>query len=824
MRKHLRWDVPLREKALELIANSRYGIYDLSYRRDDKGEWHMPSNVFIELGMAIALNRPVFMLRHACNRELELAECLRGLGGRIFEFSGETTLKRTLSERLPEWINVTPEQGWWNRYCLFGGRKCTYREAHPSALEWGKASLRCCVIDGADVDRFDFRSVVEEVFGLYGDVALDYLDSPSTAEGYDFAMCTLCQTARSKPLAVYRITSQSLPDGFIMLGMSVALEAQFAYKIPRVIMAERAIDIPSLLSGYEIITARSDRERRNSLRQFVPAVIHAAHRTLWKPRPLPFVEDLPQPGQVSGYPRTPIWTWVTDLPEDYNQLLERILSDAVKLVAAEAAGTILMFDPETDELVVEAGRSAPSGESLRLSLGGQGVTAQVARSRKSMLIADVLTSSEYLQLTADTRSKLAVPLVWENRLLGVLNLESPYVGAFSAEDETRVEQLAAHAAQAMIAARSRQARGSQQLWLERIEAARSTAKTSGEVVELIAQALISTLGADAAVIYLLAGRSKNDLGSGSWAHSGLVRPEVLETPQLGELTSRVLSEGLVVIENAADDSDAVPKTPFLQREGIRSFAGVALRDGADNLGVMFIHYRTPHVFKVRELEWIRTLAAIAGSIIKDAQQPTEQDTSATRIDNASISEVASDSGLTSPYCFVIMPFASEFMPIFDSIRAAIERSTTYHCLRADSVPSVEPLQQKVRRLIDDSVLVIADVSGQNPNVFMELGLATARGKPIVAISRDPGVLNSLQSAAQVIYDPSNLQDLETRLAVAARELTAEAQTGHDATAQQTSSLASQNDARGDDKSGGSSIEVILIIIRRTCAEPQLAPA
>lgn len=59
---------PLRDKVVELVANARYGIYDLSYWRDERGVWQMPRNVFIELGIAIALNRPTLLLRHASNR------------------------------------------------------------------------------------------------------------------------------------------------------------------------------------------------------------------------------------------------------------------------------------------------------------------------------------------------------------------------------------------------------------------------------------------------------------------------------------------------------------------------------------------------------------------------------------------------------------------------------------------------------------------------------------------------------------------------------------------------------------------------------------
>ena len=38
---------PLRDKVVELVANARYGIYDLSSWRDKSGEWHLPRNVFM---------------------------------------------------------------------------------------------------------------------------------------------------------------------------------------------------------------------------------------------------------------------------------------------------------------------------------------------------------------------------------------------------------------------------------------------------------------------------------------------------------------------------------------------------------------------------------------------------------------------------------------------------------------------------------------------------------------------------------------------------------------------------------------------------------
>jgi nucleoside 2-deoxyribosyltransferase len=290
---------PLRDKMVELIANTRYGIYDVSYwRKDNKGEWVMPRNVLIELGVAIALNRPTLLLRHAENRvsELKLPKCLESVSENILEFSGSTTLQRILREHLARWANTPPERDWWNRYCIFGNRICEYREAYPHGRQWGQETIRCHISDGQDTDRPDFRGVVEEVLGRFSDVAFEYLDGLPIVDGYDFLLCTHCQTVRSTPFAIYRITPQTPAETFLAIGMSLALETQFTPRIPKILLTTNVHDVPSLLSGYEVVEARNDQECKTYLRKFLPAVIQEVRKTTWRPRPLPFIEVVP--GQV----------------------------------------------------------------------------------------------------------------------------------------------------------------------------------------------------------------------------------------------------------------------------------------------------------------------------------------------------------------------------------------------------------------------------------------------------------------------------------------------------------------------------------------------
>lgn len=127
--EHFDTTIPLREKVVEMIATTRYGIYDLSYWKPrGSTQWEMPRNVLIELGMAIALNRPMLLLRHAENEACNIAlpVCLQGIE-QIYTFTGTTTLRKALETSLPQWIYRSPEREWRNRYCHFGGLVCSYR-------------------------------------------------------------------------------------------------------------------------------------------------------------------------------------------------------------------------------------------------------------------------------------------------------------------------------------------------------------------------------------------------------------------------------------------------------------------------------------------------------------------------------------------------------------------------------------------------------------------------------------------------------------------------------------------------------------------------
>ncbi len=143
--------------------------------------------------------------------------------------------------------------------------------------------------------------------------------------------------------------------------------------------------------------------------------------------------------------------------------LEDALNAAVKGLQVTLGGdrvTILLLDAERKNLEVRA-MAGYSEEiyNLRIPLGS-GITGWVAAHRRPLRVDDVSKDPRYIHFSENTRSELAIPLIYRNELLGVLNVESEQVAAYSENDEellsTLAGSLAAIIANARLLAQIRQ--------------------------------------------------------------------------------------------------------------------------------------------------------------------------------------------------------------------------------------------------------------------------------------------------------------------------------------------------------------------------------
>ena len=137
---------------------------------------------------------------------------------------------------------------------------------------------------------------------------------------------------------------------------------------------------------------------------------------------------------------------------DLPTLLDTLVSVTCRVFGYDL-GALLLVDGETGELVVEAAYGyRTSVVGLRLS-PGTGITGWVAQTGTPLIVDDVRQDPRYYAGDSRTRSELAVPLVAEGNVLGVLNVESGRVGAFGQRDLQLLTAVASYAVLAVQNAR-----------------------------------------------------------------------------------------------------------------------------------------------------------------------------------------------------------------------------------------------------------------------------------------------------------------------------------------------------------------------------------
>lgn len=120
--------------------------------------------------------------------------------------------------------------------------------------------------------------------------------------------------------------------------------------------------------------------------------------------------------------------------------------------------------------------------------------------------------------------------------------------------------------------------------------------------------------------------------------------------------------------------------------------------------------------------------------------------------------------------FVAMPFATEFRALYEAVENLLIEHCHLRCLRADAISRSGSITAEIWRHVNEAMCVIADLSGRNANVFYEVGLAHALGKPVVLLSRNiSDVPFDLRHLRVIQYDPeAGLKDIRVQLLSAIR--------------------------------------------------------
>jgi sigma-B regulation protein RsbU (phosphoserine phosphatase) len=133
---------------------------------------------------------------------------------------------------------------------------------------------------------------------------------------------------------------------------------------------------------------------------------------------------------------------VTSETLDLDRLLPAV-ADFVNRVIPHDIFAILLYSDKLNGLRIRYARGHRDEVVRNLVIPlGEGITGIAASTRQPILVGDVRNDSRYLPALDAVRSELAVPMVARNKLVGVIDIQSTRLNAFSDEDSSLLRLLA----------------------------------------------------------------------------------------------------------------------------------------------------------------------------------------------------------------------------------------------------------------------------------------------------------------------------------------------------------------------------------------------
>jgi signal transduction histidine kinase len=126
--------------------------------------------------------------------------------------------------------------------------------------------------------------------------------------------------------------------------------------------------------------------------------------------------------------------------------LGRILAAAVRSTSADS-GSFILINPNSGLLDIEASHGLSERAKKVKLRPGEGITGWVATTGKPLRTGDVRKEKRYVSISPKIRSEMAVPVEIRGQVVGLLNVDSVKINAFSATDEARLVDMAFEAAQ-----------------------------------------------------------------------------------------------------------------------------------------------------------------------------------------------------------------------------------------------------------------------------------------------------------------------------------------------------------------------------------------
>ncbi|MSU26888.1 MAG: histidine kinase [Pedosphaera sp.] len=305
---------------------------------------------------------------------------------------------------------------------------------------------------------------------------------------------------------------------------------------------------------------------------------------------------------------------------DAQEALQLILREAVRLMRA-SSGSVVLVNPTSRFLEIQAAHGlTPDLADFKLPIG-VGITGWVARTGKPARVGDVTRDPRYVAVRPGVCSELAVPLLLNNEVRGVLNVDSERADAFTADDQALLEELALQAARVI-----------QNTWLYEqlrlkarlFESLASVSQTINSTLNLadalsvITREACQLMDAKMASLLLLDDRREwLDLRASHGAGAAYLNKSRLNLAE--SLVGNVVRRCRPIQDENVQTSGRYHNVAMARQEGLVALLSVPLVFSGQALGVLNVYRGAPHIFANEEVRILTALAELSGIAIEKAR-------------------------------------------------------------------------------------------------------------------------------------------------------------------------------------------------------------
>ena len=303
----------------------------------------------------------------------------------------------------------------------------------------------------------------------------------------------------------------------------------------------------------------------------------------------------------------------------------RVITQRARALFAGDLVSILLLEEDQLRMAAEDGLVSTTKEVV-VPLD-KGITGWSCAKNQSILVPDVRQDERYIEVDVRSRSEMAAPLKIHDQSIGVLNVESVQLDAFTPADLELLESLAARAATAIHNAR--------------LHSAEREHREFAETLQDIGMALASKLDPDAVIDLLLDEVARvlpYDTAAVLLLDNGLVRTkrqrgyeQFSATQQMDALEMPMSSLPILADMALRGQPRAVPDTSqeplwiaLTTAQPIRSWLGAPIIAHGKVLGFVTLQKATANFYKAEMEERLATYATQAGLAFENARLYAEQ--------------------------------------------------------------------------------------------------------------------------------------------------------------------------------------------------------